>query len=318
MLIAILLILGLALSAFFSGSETGFYRVTRVRLVMDAKSGKWISKALLWLSNHSTVLVATVLIGNNIANYLVSLGLLLAGQRLFSDWGAMQSLLPLLATPVLFVYGELLPKYLYYQVPYRLLNFGAPLMIVCTLAFLPISFIVIALESVWQKFLGTNSIKTGSSLERQELQRVLVEGQEAGVLLPVQRELAQNMFTYGVRPVRQFATPLRAVPLVSQQADKSQVLERADSEGSTIVGVWDDDQKRLAGCYIVADLLISQEPQLTPLPICRVFATESNIQVLIKLQGTASPIAAIEYADGRTLGIVEKERLMSLLLSESS
>ncbi|RMF36976.1 MAG: hemolysin protein, partial [Planctomycetota bacterium] len=29
-------IVGLALSAFFSGSETGFYRVARVRLLMHA------------------------------------------------------------------------------------------------------------------------------------------------------------------------------------------------------------------------------------------------------------------------------------------
>jgi len=40
MLIFALLAIGMGLSAFFSGSETGFYRVTRVRLVMDAKSGK--------------------------------------------------------------------------------------------------------------------------------------------------------------------------------------------------------------------------------------------------------------------------------------
>ena len=45
----ILVAAGLFLSAFFSGSETGFYRVTRVRLVMDAKSGKWIARSLLWL-----------------------------------------------------------------------------------------------------------------------------------------------------------------------------------------------------------------------------------------------------------------------------
>ena len=64
--IVLLLLLGLALSAFFSGSETGFYRVTRVRLVMDAKSGRWLSRMLLWLANHSTVVVATVLIGNAI------------------------------------------------------------------------------------------------------------------------------------------------------------------------------------------------------------------------------------------------------------
>ncbi len=315
MLVFILLVLGIALSAFFSGTETGFYRVTRVRLVMDAKSGKWIPWMLLWLANHSAVVVATVLIGNNIANYLVSFGLLLASQRLF-DNVQMQAILPLLMTPVLFVYGELLPKFLYYQVPYRLLNRGAPMMMFFSILFFPVSLIVIAIERIWQRSLGTSSIKAGSNLERQELQRVLVEGQEAGVLLPIQREIAQNMFTYGVRPVRQFAVPLRAIPLVGLNTDRDEIISQASRRSQSIVGVVDDAQRRLLGCYIIADLLIDPSPAATQmLPICRAKGTESSIQVLTRLQSAQCPIAAIEDTSGRTLGIVEKERLMALLLS---
>jgi putative hemolysin len=315
MLIAILLILGVSLSAFFSGSETGFYRVTRVRLVMDAKSGNWISRTLLWLVNHSSVVVATVLIGNNIANYLVSFGLILASQYLFADRTEMQSLLPILMAPLLFVYGELLPKFLYYQVPYKLLNRGAPFMVLCSLLFSPVALFVIALERIWQRLLGTNSIKAGSTLERQELQRVLVEGQEAGVLLPVQREIAQNIFTYGVRPVRQFAVPLRAIPLVTSTDDRDEILKQAARRGLPIVGVMDDSGGRLIGCYLVADILIHTGPELPLLPVCSAAASESHIQVLTRMQQMQSPMAAIADAAGKTIAIVEKERLTTLLLS---
>jgi putative hemolysin len=314
MLIFALLAIGMGLSAFFSGSETGFYRVTRVRLVMDAKSGKWLSRILLWLANHTTVVVATVLIGNNIANYLVSLGLLLAGQRLSSIGIDIQTLLPLLMTPLLFVYCELLPKYLYYQVPYRLLIRGAPLMILFTIVLAPVTAIVIALEKLWQRSLGTNSIKAGATLERQELLRVLVEGQEAGVLLPIQRELAQNMFTYGVRPIRQFATPLRAMPTVGQMADRQEVIRQASRRAQTVVGVLDESEQRLVGCYLVADVLISSAEKMPLLPVLPTVGTESSISVLMRLQTSPAPIATIEDGSGRTVGVVEKERLMSLLL----
>ena len=106
-----LLLAGIFLSAFFSGSETGFYRVTRVRLLMDAKSGNLVARSLLWLVERPTIVVATVLIGNNIANYLVSLGLVLLGQQVLSGTGVVETFLPVLATPFLFIYGELLPKY---------------------------------------------------------------------------------------------------------------------------------------------------------------------------------------------------------------
>lgn len=312
--IIFLLLLGLSLSAFFSGSETGFYRVTRVRLVMDAKSGRLISRMLLWLANHPTVVVATVLIGNNLANYLVSFGLLLFGRRLFAGWLEMQSVMPLLMTPVLFIYGELLPKFLYYQVPYRLLNRGAPLMVLFAVLFAPVSALVIAMEKFWQRSLGSNSIKTGARLERQELQRVLVEGQEAGVLMPVQREITQNMFTYGVRPVRQFAVPLRAMPLVTLQADRQEIIAQSRRRAQTIVGVVDDTQQRLLGCYQIADLLIDTVSPPTMLPVFRTAGSESSIQVLTRLQSSSCPLVAIEDSSGRTLGIVDKERLMGLLL----
>ena len=66
-----LFVVGMLLSAFFSGAETGFYRVTRVRLVLDAMGGDWIASRLLSLTNNPTLFVATTLIGNNLANYLI-------------------------------------------------------------------------------------------------------------------------------------------------------------------------------------------------------------------------------------------------------
>ncbi len=313
-----LLILGIGLSAFFSGSETGFYRVARVRLVMDAKSGNWVARALLWFISRSSVVVATVLIGNNLANYLVSLGLLLASQSVLArsgDW--LSTLLPVLMTPFLFIYGELLPKYLYYQVPYRLLRLGAPLMLMSAALFAPVSIIVIGLEFLWQRVAGPSPSKTGSSLARQELQRVLTEGQEAGVVLPIQREIAQNLFIYGVRPVRQFCVPLRAIALVASSAERDEVLSQSRRFGQAIVGVTDGTKQNLIGCYLVSDLLLSTQDSPLPMqPVCRVKAADSNIQVLTRLQSSHSPIAQVADAQGRSIGVVTRERLTALLLSE--
>ena len=65
-----LLAVGVFLSAFFSGSETGFYRASRFRVVLSALDGDRIAKRLLWLVNNPSLFVATTLIGNNVANYL--------------------------------------------------------------------------------------------------------------------------------------------------------------------------------------------------------------------------------------------------------
>ena len=90
------------LSAFFSGSETGFYRASRVRLVMDGLEGSWLARALLGLLNNPTLFVATTLIGNNFANYLTSLAIVLAAQSLYSNSVLVEMFAPILFSPIVF------------------------------------------------------------------------------------------------------------------------------------------------------------------------------------------------------------------------
>ena len=85
--ILLLLLVGILLSAFFSGAETGFYRATRVRLAVEALTGDWTSRALLHLAHQPSLFVATTLVGNNLANYLVSLSVVMASQRLYPAGG---------------------------------------------------------------------------------------------------------------------------------------------------------------------------------------------------------------------------------------
>ena len=314
---AVLVLLGIAMSAYFSGSETGFYRVTRVRLVMDAKSGNWVSQALLWLVNRPSVVVATVLIGNNIANYLVSLGLLLASQYLLASWSEqVQTLMPVLLTPFLFIYGELLPKYLYFQVPYRLLRAGAPLMIFCTALFLPISLVVIAIQSWLQKLTGESTTSVNATLERQDLQRTLLEGQEAGVVHAIQREIAQNVFTYGIRPVRQFAQPIRGLTVVEHDDPREVVEETARRSMQALLGVVRDGQ--LIGCYRTSDLFLTRTNDApTLLPITKAKGGDSSIQVLTRMQAQQTQLAVIRGQNDRVIGIVTRSRLLELLIADN-
>ena len=313
--VILILIAGLLLSAFFSGSETGFYRVTRVRLIMDAKSGHWISKALLWMVNRVTMIVATVLIGNNIANYLVSLALVMAGELLLTGWmHRFEAFLPILMTPFLFIYGELLPKYLFYQAPYRLLRLGAPFMVLCTLLFLPISIVVIGLELLWKRLKGESSEQSSTSLERNELQRVLMEGQEAGVLQPIQRQISQNLFSYGARPVRQFANPIRGLTIVQEDASEQEISEALTRSAQRLIGVARNDQ--LIGYYQAADFLLSSASQgpASLQPIIEVAASETNIQVLTQMNRQRIQLAVVVDASGRRVGLVTQDRLQKLLV----
>ncbi len=130
-------ICGLLLSAFFSGVETGFYRATRLRLVLDGMAGDRIARGLLFLANHSALFVATALVGNSVANYLISLATVIAMGRVFPrvPEGA-EIIASIVLAPIVLIYGELLPKNLFLQAPNRLLRRGGGAVLVLRRALL--------------------------------------------------------------------------------------------------------------------------------------------------------------------------------------
>jgi magnesium and cobalt exporter, CNNM family len=110
---SVLALVGFAGSALYSGLETGVYSLNRIRLQVLTHKNNHAAVTLNRLLAHPTALLTTLLIGNNITNYLgtAAMGVILASRGL-GDWEALL-LNALIVTPILFVVGETLPKDLF-------------------------------------------------------------------------------------------------------------------------------------------------------------------------------------------------------------
>ncbi|WP_372899678.1 CNNM domain-containing protein, partial [Stieleria sp.] len=193
----VLFLVGLMLSAFFSGSETGLYRVSRTRLVLDGLSGSWAARGIVWLLNHPAIFVATTLVGNNLANYLTSLAVVMAVAVWFHSSETAELLGPMLMTPVVFVFGESLPKYLFFHAPHRLLTAARPFLLAAAVLFAPVSLLLGLLGRGLQQLTGQTPFRVRLAMARGELDQVLRDGHEAGILAAGQRSLAQRLFEVG-------------------------------------------------------------------------------------------------------------------------
>ena len=211
MIVAMLLIASAGLlSAFCSGVETGLYRVPRVRLVLDAVDGSRVARGLLWLTNHPGLFVSTLLVGNTVANYAVPVGIAWFVIELFSyDDPRINIAVSILITPILFIFCELLPKSLFHQIPNRLLRTAGWPLFALTVFALPLTWALYVLSRWLQRVLGEEPLKIRPALARRELRQVLEEGEQAGLLESVQRDLVQNMFAYGSDPISRYCMPLR-------------------------------------------------------------------------------------------------------------
>ncbi len=316
----LLLLVGLLLSALFSGSETGFYRVTRVRLAVEALAGERMSQALLWLASRPTIFVATTLVGNNLANYVTSLAVVLASQHFFSDSSTMAAILaPIAISPFVFVFGELLPKNLFFDAPNRLLKRFAPPLLLCTCLFAPITLVLWIFSQLLQLLTRTSPQEVRLTLARRELAELLTEGHEAGILQPAQQSLAQALLFVAGQPVRNFASSTGRVVRATTTMKKSDVMRIAQRHARTLLPVEDTrDKRKLVGYLRMVDLYLDDSPALpTPKPMVELHDSQSCLSALRMLGQTEDALGHVIDGSGKTVGFVTgRELRMGLLRSQ--
>ncbi len=303
-------IFGLLLSAFFSGSETGFYRATRLRLVLDAMAGDRTARGLLFLTNHPALFVATALVGNSVANYLISLATVIAMGRAFPLVPeAAEITASIVLAPIVLVYGELLPKNLFLQAPNRLLRRGGALFLFFVVLFFPLAGLLWLLGRLLARATRTSHEPIRLVLAQRELRRILAEGHEAGILHPAQQNLAHGILAVARKPVGQFLTPPGQMVQARTGMGKQAVLRLAQRSHTAVLPVA-GGSGRLFGYVRVVDLCLHEGDDLAPIrPMPELRDDVSHLGALMRLESSGDSLAQVVNARGETVGIVTLERL---------
>ncbi|MBI4231565.1 MAG: DUF21 domain-containing protein, partial [Planctomycetes bacterium] len=177
-----------AASSFFSGFETGFYTVNRLRLRSRSARGERHARTLLRLERDAPGTLSAILVGNNLANFTItSLGVLAA-----HAWGLGERAAELLATavlgPFLFFAGELLPKSLARAAAETLTYTAAPWMAAVRLALWPLAVPLGWFTQGIARLAGVPRKDRPGAAGRATLDAVLLEGAGVGLLTPRQQE----------------------------------------------------------------------------------------------------------------------------------
>ena len=310
-LAGLLFLIGLTLSAFFSGTETGMYRVSRTRLVLDGLSGSRAARGIVWLLNHPAIFVATTLVGNNLANYLTSLAVVMAGAWLFDNGSLAELLGPMLMTPVVFVFGELLPKYLFFHAPYRLITATRPLLLAATMILMPVSLVLGLLGLGLQRITGQTPFPVRLAMARSELEQILRHGQEAGILAAGQRFLAQRLLEVGNQAAISFGVSVDRFAVVNTPIDVTEARHRARRCNHPIVLV--QRAGRIVGFLWYADLC-TREPVLEWNPVVRARLEDRHLQVLLRLYDAGSEVAVLRGDGGVVKSVVTRRQLVQPLI----
>jgi CBS domain containing-hemolysin-like protein len=246
-------LLGLALSSLFSGMETGVYCVNRLRLRVRADRGDAGARLLQHEIENQQRVLSTLLIGNNIANYMGSLGVaaIMSGFEL-AEWEAILLNAGVL-TPLLFVFGETLPKEFFRAEADRVTPRLSPVLLVTRL----LTTVSLALPVV--RLFGdlvrrlTSAPPGGLTSERERVAALLHEGARFGLLSESQTTIAERVLAMrGVR-VGDEMTPWPRATTVGADWSRSQVEQRFARGGHSMAPVV-DQAGTVVGVLDVADV----------------------------------------------------------------
>jgi len=259
MLILFLLLLLTALaSAFFSGSETGFVSWNPLKVAHAAATGNINARIAMRLMSHRGQLLAAILTGNNICNVLAALVFINFYERVDSavslNLAAVSSPESLFLTPVLLLFGEVLPKMLFRTYPYRLTLRIVPVMAVVYYATTPFFWVFGRVAKVFDSRAGESESRNAKV--REEIVLVAVEGAKRGTLFESADNIMKNTLEMKGKNIGALAVPLddwkklRPVCRVSQMLSE---LNAGALSGADEIVVFDDELKAPAGYVSLLD-----------------------------------------------------------------
>lgn len=310
-----LFMVGLRLSAFFSGSETGFYRVSTLQLTLQKQRGDRIASSLFSFVAHPEKFVATTLVGNNIANYVTTLAVGIFVTAIWeSSGGSIEIIATILLTPVIFIFGELIPKSLFYRAPMSQLRAGALWFRSFYYVFLPVSLPLIAASRLVTKLSKSTRRPMEVVFGRTRLFGVLEAGQREGILTQVQRNLAENLMQVAAQPVRSVIVPNAVLTGIDESASVDEALQLSKTSQSPFVLIHEANQPgNWIGYVRVADILSSGlAPRLVmnDLPIFQ--GQTSRLEVMTSMFQEDALYGLVKEND-KPLGIIRRQTLQSEL-----
>mgnify|MGYP005848260967 FL=1 len=315
----ILLVILIALSAFFSASETAYTTVNKIRLQNYVDAGSKKAKTALFIAENYDRTLTTILIGNNIVNIGASSIATLLFVKLFGPSGAAIS--TAVMTILILIFGEVLPKSFAKESSEKFaLAFSRPLRILMTV-FWPVVFLFIQLKKVAKHISPIKEEETPTVTE-QELKFIVESIEDEGVLEKQESELVQHALEFDEKTVQEVLTPRVDMTTLDIEDDLQTNIGLVLTERFSRIPVCRSTSDRIIGILHTKDLLEAlvrgDAIDLASMvqPAFFVYKTKKLSSLLADFKRNKTHVAIVTDDYGGTVGMVTMEDLLEELVGD--
>ncbi len=309
------LVLLVAVSAFFSASETAFTSANRIKLKNLVNDGNRKAERSLKLLDDYDRLLTTILIGNNLVNILSSSICTWLFTDLFGPVGVIIATVFMLV--VLLLLGEITPKTLAKSNPEEVaMRFSQPLSVLSVI-FKPISTVFIAISRALSK-----KKEDMPTLTEEELVVMIDEIEGEGTLEKSESDLIKSAIEFDDKQISEILTPRVDVVGIERNSTMEQLKDLFISSGFSRIPLFDGTIDRIVGVVYAKDFyqryFENKNTRIEDLmrPVKFLPETATVAKALTEIQKSMVQMIIVIDSYGGTVGIVSLEDVLEELVGE--
>lgn len=315
----VLIIILIAMSAFFSASETAISSVNRIRLKGMAENGsKGAARALKILTKYDKALT-TILIGNNIVNIATSsIATILCITIVGEKYGSLVATIAV--TIIVLIFGEVMPKGLAKDHAEGVCVGVSAVISFLMLIFTPFSsFFILLKKGVAKLFHNKKSV----SVTEEELMAIIDEIEDEGVLEEQESDLVRSALQFDEITADEIITPRVRIVAVEVNDSAEEVHAKFLKEQYSRMPVFEKNLDNIVGIINEKDFIKAYSEKGAELSVRELIQDTVYIpsmqkisEVLRVMQKRKCHMSVVLDQYGGTLGIVTMEDLLEELVGE--
>jgi putative hemolysin len=316
------LVILIAGSAFFSGSEAALISLSRLRARGMMERGLRGSAAVVRLLEDRNRFLTSILIGNTV----VLLAADSLATYLFINAGVPNAVLlsTLVMTILLLAFGEIIPKTIAVANNERWAVRLAPVLERVAWLMTPINAAFLFFTNMIVRLFGVSPATSGPFVTEDDIRNIVNAGAEQKVLEEDERKMIHSVIQFGDTIVREVMTPRPDMVAVEISASARRALDLVISEGYSKLPVFETAIDNIVGVVHDRELLIAlsngtlAQSTLRSLmrPITLVPETKRVSELLREMQRVKFSLAIVVDEYGGTAGLATMEDLLEEIVGE--
>lgn len=314
-----ILILLVAMSAFFSGTETAFTSFNKNRMKTLAQDGNKRAKSVLDIEDRYEKFLSTILVGNNIVNITATTisGIMFAN-LLKGNAELAPTVSTIVMTVVVLLFGEITPKTLAkdFAERYAMATCGIVKFVMVILT--PITFIF----SLWKMLVSAIfKVESVDTVTEDEIITMIEEAEEDGEIDEHESELIKSAIEFNDLEVDAILTPRVDIVAISSETPIEEILDTYRTSGFSRLPVYEETIDNIVGVIHEKDFNKmlhdggSDINEIVHGVICITGGMKIS-KLLREFQSAKTHMAVVVDEYGGTAGLVTMEDVLEGLVGE--